>query len=173
MYPKAQSRTGNCYKAPSVSARYTAVLYLIGAITAGLWELRGLGCPDQAPAVYRKIPVYRDWTQIPIPGFLKIKYRYFSGFLYSMCVLKLPAREDAKSHWLHLFGFFLHCAFSCVSSNGLPERMQSHIGYICLTFPHCACSCVSSNCLPERMQSHIGCICFTSGQLAYAIVETL
>ena len=35
MYPKAQSRTGNCYKAPSVSARYTAVLYLIGAITAG------------------------------------------------------------------------------------------------------------------------------------------
>jgi len=127
----------------------------------------------QAPAVYRKIPVYRDWTQIPIPGFLKIKYRYFSGFLYSMCVLKLPAREDAKSHWLHLFGFFLHCAFSCVSSNGLPERMQSHIGYICLTFPHCACSCVSSNCLPERMQSHIGCICFTSGQLAYAIVETL
>ena len=26
---------------------------------------------NQAPAVYRKIPVYRDWTQIPIPGFLK------------------------------------------------------------------------------------------------------
>ena len=35
---------------------------------------------QQAPAVYRKIPVYRDWTQIPIPGFLKIKYKYFSGF---------------------------------------------------------------------------------------------
>ena len=41
------------------------------------------GPGDQAPAVYRKIPVYRDWTQIPIPGFLKIKYRYFSGFWYS------------------------------------------------------------------------------------------
>ena len=40
-------------------------------------------CPLQAPAVYRKIPVYRDLTQIPIPGFLKIKYRYFSVFLYS------------------------------------------------------------------------------------------
>ena len=116
---------------------------------------------DQAPAVYRKIPVYRDWTQIPIPGFLKIKYRYFSGFLYSMCVLKLPAREDAKSHWLHLFGFFLHCAFSCVSSNGLPERMQSHIGYICLTFLNCAFSNVSSNRPPHRMHSHIGCICLT------------
>ena len=25
---------------------------------------------------------------------------------------------------------FLHCALSCVSSNGLPERMQSHIGSI-------------------------------------------
>ena len=33
--------------------------------------------------VYRKIPVYRDLTQIPIPGFLKIKYRDFSVFLYS------------------------------------------------------------------------------------------
>ena len=38
---------------------------------------------EQAPAVYRKIPVYRDLTQIPIPGFLKLKYRYFSVFLYS------------------------------------------------------------------------------------------
>ena len=37
----------------------------------------------QAPAVYRKIPVYRDLTQIPIPGFMKIKYRYFSVLLYS------------------------------------------------------------------------------------------
>ena len=56
---------------------------------------------------------------------------------------------------------FLHCAFSCVSSNGLPARMQSHIGCICLTFLHCVFSCVSSNCLPERKQSHIGCICST------------
>ena len=63
----------------------------------------------QAPAVYRKVPLYRDWTQIPIPGFLKIKYRYFSGFFYSMCVLKFPAREGAKSHWLHLFGFSPQC----------------------------------------------------------------
>ena len=42
-----------------------------------------LFCSEQAPAVYRKIPVYRDLTQIPIPGFLKIKYRYFSVLLYS------------------------------------------------------------------------------------------
>ena len=44
----------------------------------------------QAPAVYWKILVYRDWTQIPITGFLKI--------FDFMCVLKLLAREEAKSH---------------------------------------------------------------------------
>ena len=39
-------------------------------------ELRGERL-EQAPAVYR------DLTQIPIPVFLKRKYRYFSVFLYS------------------------------------------------------------------------------------------
>ena len=38
---------------------------------------------SQAPAVYRKIPVYRDLTRIPIPVFLKNKYRYFSVCMYS------------------------------------------------------------------------------------------
>ena len=80
----------------------------------------------QAPAVYRKIPVYRDWTQIPIPGFLKIKYRYFSGFWYSMCVLKLPAREDAKSHWLHLFDFSPLCVFMCFFKLTAWEDAKSH-----------------------------------------------
>ena len=39
--------------------------------------------------------------------------------------------------------------------------MHSHIGHIYLTFLHCAFSNVSSNCLPEMMQNHIGCICLT------------
>ena len=47
------------------------------------------------------------------------------------CLLKSLAREEAKSHWLHLFGFF-HCALSNVSSHRLPEKRQSHIG---LAFP--------------------------------------
>ena len=34
----------------------------------------------QAPAGSRDIPGSRDWTEIPIPGFLKIKSRDFSGF---------------------------------------------------------------------------------------------
>ena len=31
-----------------------------------------------------------------------------------MCVLKLPARDDAQSHWLHLFDFSPVCVFMCV-----------------------------------------------------------
>ena len=57
----------------------------------------------QAPAVYRKILVYRDWTQIPITGFLKIKYHIgcicLTFLRVFMCVLKLLAREEAKSQW--------------------------------------------------------------------------
>ena len=34
----------------------------------------------QAPAGSRDISGSRDWTQIPIPGFLKTKSRDFSGF---------------------------------------------------------------------------------------------
>ena len=56
---------------------------------------------------------------------------------------------------------FLHCAFSNCSSNRLPERKQSHTGCICLTFRHCAFSDVSSNGLCERMHNHIVCICLT------------
>ena len=50
---------------------------------------------------------------------------------------------------------FLHCGFS----NGLPERMHSHIGCICLTFPDCVFLNVPSKRLNRRMQSYIGCIC--------------
>ena len=56
---------------------------------------------------------------------------------------------------------FLHCVFSNVSSNRLPEQMQNHTGCICWTFLHCAFSNVSSNDLLEKRQSHTGCICLT------------
>ena len=44
----------------------------------------------------------------------------------------------------------LHCAFSNVSSNFLPERRQNHSGCICLTFLHCGFSNESSNGLPVK-----------------------
>ena len=42
------------------------------------------------------------------------------------------------------------CASSCVSSKNLGQSRQCHIGCICLAFHHCAFSNVSSNGLPEK-----------------------
>ena len=52
-------------------------------------------------------------------------------------------------------------AFPNVPSNCVPERMQTHIGCICIIFVHCAPSNVSSHCLQQMMQNHTGCICLT------------
>ena len=62
--------------------------------------------------------------------------------------------------------------FSSVSSNGLPEKRHSHIGYICLILLHCAFSNVSSNCLPERRHNHIGCILLTFLHCAFSNVSS-
>ena len=66
-------------------------------------------------------------------------------------------------HMSQCIGFicwtFLHCVFSNVSSNVVPEKRHSHIVCIGLTFLHCEFSYVSSNCLPQKRHSHIGCIC--------------
>ena len=53
---------------------------------------------------------------------------------------------------------FLHCVFSNVSSNHLPELMHNHTGCICLTFPQCVFSNVSSIFLPRLVYSRIGSI---------------
>ena len=67
---------------------------------------------------------------------------------------------------------FLHCAFSNVSSNRLPNKRHSHIGCICLTFPHCVLSNVASNCLHGRRNSHIGCIFLASLLCAFSNVSS-
>ena len=54
---------------------------------------------------------------------------------------------------------FLQCAFSNVSSNGLPEKMQSNTCCICSTFRRCALPNESSTCLYEKIHSCIACIC--------------
>ena len=54
---------------------------------------------------------------------------------------------------------FLHSAFQmCPQTTCLRGGIVTLIAFF--TFLHCAFSNVSSNCLPLRMQSHIGCICF-------------
>ena len=84
---------------------------------------------------------------------------FFSTVSFKMC---------PQSAWitgckvtLVAFVWFFSSAFSNVSSNDYSERMQSHIGCICLTFLHFEVSNPSSNCLPVRMQSRISCICLT------------
>ena len=101
--------------------------------------------------------------------------------MFSNCITFLNSHLDIRplEHMIWLYSkdstfsmcrfslTFLYCAFSNVSSKPLHNRIQSHIGCICLTFLHCAFSNVSSNCLPDRMHSHIGCICLTL-QLHYS-----
>ena len=67
---------------------------------------------------------------------------FFSTVYFQMCPrLKASACMEAKSSWLHTFTF-LHSAFSNVSPNVLPEKMQSHIGCILLGFsPLCVFKC--------------------------------
>ena len=54
---------------------------------------------------------------------------------------------------------FLHCVFSHVSSDPLPDRMHNHIGCNCLSFLRCVLSNVSSKRWHKKTQNHIGCIC--------------
>ena len=70
----------------------------------------------------------------------------------SLSVLNLPACADAKSHWLHLYAFSPNGVFRCFLKSSL-NRWKVANGCTCMLF-----STVSSNCLPEKMQSRIGCI---------------
>ena len=66
-----------------------------------------------------------------------------------------------------------HCVFSDVSSNCLPEHVQSYIGSIFFfTFLHCGFSNVSSKSLDLKWQSHIGCICLTFLHCAFSNVSS-
>ena len=56
---------------------------------------------------------------------------------------------------------FLHCVYSNVSSNCLPEMMHNHTGCICWTFPHRVFSHEPSNCFCKRTHNCAGCICST------------
>ena len=62
----------------------------------------------------------------------------------------------------------LHCEFSNVSSNCLPEKRHSHIGCICSTFLRCVFSNVTSVHLDQSRHSHTGCICLTFLHCAFS-----
>ena len=77
-----------------------------------------------------------------------------------------------QSHIGCICSTFLHCAFSNVSSNNLPERMRIHTGCICLTFLHCVFSNVFSKCLPEKRQNYTGCICLAFLHCVFSYVTS-
>ena len=43
-----------------------------------------------------------------------------------MCLVRLSARVDAKSHWLHLFDFSPLCIFKCLLKTPTQEEVNSH-----------------------------------------------
>ena len=50
----------------------------------------------------------------------------FSPLCVFKCVLKTLAEEDAKSHWLHLFDFSPVCIFKCVLKMSALGDAKSH-----------------------------------------------
>ena len=97
---------------------------------------------------------------------------HFFGFpmvCISMCAFNLPISREAKSHRLHLFGFH-HCATINVSSNDMPEWMNSHIDHICAAFLLCVFSYDLSNEFSDAMQSYIACICTICFQNVFSCV---
>ena len=58
--------------------------------------------------------------------------------------------DEVKSHWLHFFGISPLYVFICLLKLRACEDAKSN-GYICLTFLHCMYSNVSSNGLPQRI----------------------
>ena len=112
-------------------------------------------------------------------------------------LLKLSAREEAKSHWLHSFNFStvcyqtspkMLCRSGCIITRvtfvwlfftvcfQISPQISCLIGYkITLSafvwLPHCVLSNESSNGLPKRIHCHIGCICLTFLHCAFSNVS--
>ena len=95
------------------------------------------------------------WTNSFEYLYLHLKRVYNSAWedIYCFVLLELPSAEKAVAN------FYL-CVLSNLFSKCQSHRKQSHI-CCSFTFLHCAFSSVSLNCLPEKSHSHIGCICLT------------
>ena len=51
---------------------------------------------------------------------------YIVAWLHDLIFLKVPASEDAKSHWLHLFNFSPLCVLKCLLKFSAQEDVKSH-----------------------------------------------
>ena len=94
---------------------------------------------------------FRMFSKIACMNRCKVTNGCIHTFFFN-CLLKLSARTDAKWHWLHLSAFSPEWVFKCVLK--LPACTDAKSHWLHLN----AFSNVSSNCLPEQMQSCIDCI---------------
>ncbi len=51
---------------------------------------------------------------------------FYTDLCLFICLLKELETEQAKSHWLHLFGFFPLCVFKCFLKLPACEDAKSH-----------------------------------------------
>ena len=70
------------------------------------------------------------------------------------CVLKLPAQEDAKSHWLHLFDFSLLCLFKCFLKALAQQDAKSHSLHLFDFSLLCIFKCLLKSPVLEETYSH-------------------
>ena len=77
---------------------------------------------------------------------------------FKLCViksiLKLLAREDAKSHWLHLFDFSPLCVFTCVLKSPAWQDAKSHWLHLFDLSQLCAFKCLLKSPTWEDAKSH-------------------
>ena len=81
---------------------------------------------------------------------------------FQECIFELSSNflpEEMQSYIDCNCVIFVQSVFSNVTSNHLPELMHNHIGYIRTIFLQHWFSFVSSNHQPELIHSHIDCIC--------------
>ena len=78
--------------------------------------------------------------------------------------------EKRQSHTVCIYLTSLRCVLLNVSSDGLLERKRSCTGCICLTLLHCVISYETSKNLDHSSQTHTGCICSTFLQCVFSNV---
>ena len=95
----------------------------------------------------------------------------FSSLCVFKCVLKELGSAQANSHWLHFFTY-IHCAFSNMSSNCLPENRHIHIWMHSFGFFQRVFLNGCSQHLHKKMRCRNDCICFTFLHCAFSNVSS-
>ena len=83
---------------------------------------------------------------------------WLSKCSFKLCViksiLKLLAREDAKSHWLHLYDFSPLCVFTCVLKSPAWQDAKSHWLHLFDLSQLCIFKCLLESPACEDTKSH-------------------